>query len=182
MDAQETVSWHRLHPKPFRPTGNGRMRSRVRLRARTVECSRLLVCRFLRGQRRLGSPPRMTSARSTPITPVYHSIIRQNRPGGYMNSAGPSAADAPAARNPHAGGAYHTTSRCARSPIWPPEPIRARSPRPTPGPRAPNASPLSFARTAMAPILATESPANPYIIYRRQAAACIVPSAVRRPV
>ena len=42
----------------------------IKPRARTVECSRLLFCRFLRGQRRLGSQPETTSTGSTPITPV----------------------------------------------------------------------------------------------------------------
>ena len=49
------------------------MRGLFRPRART-SCSRLGFCRFLRGLRRLGSQPEMTSPRSTPITPMeeYH--------------------------------------------------------------------------------------------------------------
>lgn len=43
--------------------------AQIKLRARTEECSRLLVCRFLRGLRHLGSPPEMLSSGSTPITP-----------------------------------------------------------------------------------------------------------------
>jgi hypothetical protein len=42
----------------------------IRPRARTEECSRLLVCRFLRGLRHLGPPPEMLSSGSTPVTPI----------------------------------------------------------------------------------------------------------------
>jgi hypothetical protein len=83
-----TVDGLKLSSKPVKMTPGsvhtGRERADaplIKQRERNYYCSRLLFCRFLRGQRRLGSQLKPTSPLSTPIAPTERARLKHSLTG-----------------------------------------------------------------------------------------------------